>query len=367
MGPRYYWLDLFTEATWQEFLEAGAQISGFREGRWKSLQQIKPGDYLLCYLTRLSRWIGILEVTSEAFRDDTPIWKNEPFPCRIRVKPIICLTPETAIPITLLRDQLSIFENLSSPFAWIGHVRGSPRKWRIQDGEAIVHALTETQNNPIVRPIPANKNGHQPTLLKAKIGTVTVPGNDESTEEPNKDTKEEPRLHTEVQWLLLKLGNDMGLSVWVANNDRSQEFNGHRFADLPHLRMELPLQFDAATNRTIELIDVLWLKGNAIAAAFEIECTTSIYSGLLRMADLIAMQPNLNIQLYLVAPDERRSKVITEINRPTFSRLSPPMNQMCRFISIPTLQERIIQAASVIKYLKAEFLEELSESCEIEI
>jgi hypothetical protein len=158
----------------------------------------------------------------------------------------------------------------------------------------------------------------------------------------------------------------MGLDVWVANNDRSREFNGHRFCDLPRMKKELPLQFDAATNRTIELIDVLWLTGNAIIAAFEIECTTSIYSGLLRMADLIAMQPNLNIPLYLVAPDERRNKVITEVNRPTFSRLSPPMKQMCRFISIPTLQDRIKQVSSVIRYLKAEFLEELSESCEIE-
>jgi hypothetical protein len=83
------------------------------------------------------------------------------------------------------------------------------------------------------------------------------------------------------------------------------------------------LQFDEATNRTIELIDVLWLKGNAVVAAFEIESTTSIYSGLLRMSDLIAMQPNLNIPLYLVAPDERRQKVFAEVNRPTFSRLSP--------------------------------------------
>jgi hypothetical protein len=115
----------------------------------------------------------------------------------------------------------------------------------------------------------------------------------------------------------------MGLDVWVARNDRSRDWNGHRFTDLPRLRAELPLQFDEATNRTIELIDVLWLKGNAVVAAFEIESTTSIYSGLLRMSDLIAMQPNLNIPLYLVAPDERRQKVFAEVNRPTFSRLSP--------------------------------------------
>jgi hypothetical protein len=53
-------------------------------------------------------------------------------------------------------------------------------------------------------------------------------------------------------------------------------------------RAILPKQFDPVTNRTIELIDVLWLDGNSIEAAFEIEGTTSIYSGILRMSDLLA-------------------------------------------------------------------------------
>ena len=124
-----------------------------------------------------------------------------------------------------------------------------------------------------------------------------------------------------------------GFNVWVARNDRGKELKGKSFSALPHMKTELPLQFDDATNRTIELIDVLWLQGNAIVAAFEIESTTSIYSGLLRMADLIAMQPNLNIPLYLVAPDERREKVMIEVNRPTFCRLNPPLSEICRFIS----------------------------------
>src|SRR5262249_31128291 len=112
-------------------------------------------------------------------------------------------------------------------------------------------------------------------------------------------------------------------------------------------------------------IDVLWLRGNAIVAAFEIESTTSIYSGLLRMSDLIAMQPNLNIPLYLVAPNERRNKVTEEINRPTFSRLNPPMSRMCRYIPFSELRARVAQVSSVVRYLKPEFLEELSESCEV--
>jgi hypothetical protein len=158
----------------------------------------------------------------------------------------------------------------------------------------------------------------------------------------------------------------MGFDIWVARNDRNRDFKGKKFADLPKLKKELPLQFDDATNKTIELIDVLWLQGNAIVAAFEVESTTSIYSGLLRMSDLIAMQPNLSIPLYLVAPDEKREKVFTEVNRPTFSRLSPPLSQICKFIPFSELKSQIGKVATIIQYLKPEFLEELSESCVLE-
>lgn len=95
MNKRNYWLDLFTGTTWQEFLDAGGEISGFRENRWKTVQKIKPGDYLLCYLTGLFRWIGILEIVSEPFKDETPIWKFDTFPCRLKVKIVTQLEPET--------------------------------------------------------------------------------------------------------------------------------------------------------------------------------------------------------------------------------------------------------------------------------
>src|SRR5689334_18838899 len=99
MPTRNYWLDLFTGITWQEFLDAGANISGFRESRWNTVQQIKPGDYLLCYMTGISRWIGILEVISDPFRDNAVIWKEDVFPSRVRVRVVVQLTPATAVPI----------------------------------------------------------------------------------------------------------------------------------------------------------------------------------------------------------------------------------------------------------------------------
>jgi len=125
MSTRSYWLDLFTGTTWKEFLDAGGMVSGFRDSRWKTVQKMKPGDYLLCYLTGISRFIGILEVTSPAFRDQSPIWKDEDFPSRVRVKEVVSLTAETAVPVYELRDRLSFFKDVKSPIAWTGHFRGS--------------------------------------------------------------------------------------------------------------------------------------------------------------------------------------------------------------------------------------------------
>jgi hypothetical protein len=365
VASRTYWLDLFTWATWQEFLSAGGQVSGFRESRWAAVKQIKPGDWLLCYLTGLSRFIGMLEVTSEAYRDQTALWSDEVFPCRLRVKVLAALTPETAVPIHDLSDRLTFFQNMTSPIAWTGRLRGSPSRWKSEDGQAVAAAINDAVSNPVSRPVDPAKLARRPKVLRARIGPVTVPDDKEEIQEEGEEERR-PKAHSEIQWLLLKLGCDRGLDVWVARNDRGRAFEGNRFSKLPRLKAELPLQFDEATNKTVELIDVLWLQGNAIAAAFEIESTSQVYSGLLRMSDLIAMQPNLSIPLYLVAPAERRNRVIAEVNRPTFARLRPPMAEMCRFLSFSALRDSIKQIQNYVKHMKPDFLVEISESCEAE-
>jgi EVE domain len=368
MPERSYWLDLFTPQTWAEFQKAGSSVSGFRESRWAAVQKIQKGDYLLCYLTGVSRWVGVLEVTSnKPFKDHTTIWKDEAFPCRLSVKPVFQLDAETGVPVKDMKDVLSAFKKAdSSPLAWTGRFRGSPTKWSQADGEVVVSAVEYAHKNPVKRPVDPNKLKYRPKGVEAKIGLVTVPASDTDNSPEDSQAAEQPKeptAHTEIQALLLQLGSEMGFDIWVAKNDRTRSYNGIRFAELPRIKTALPLQFDDATNRTIELIDVLWLQGNAIVAAFEVESTTSIYSGLLRMADLLAMQPNLNIPLYLVAPDERRNKVMEEVNRPTFSRLNPPLAGVCSFVSFSSLRERLKQVQGFVKYLKSDFLDELAEEC----
>lgn len=372
MPQRAYWLDLFTPATWQEFLDAGASVSGFRGSRWNAVRQLKPGDYLICYLTQVSRIIAILEVTSEPFQDsETKIWKNEVFPSRVEVRVVVAVPIEESVPITELADQLTFFQNLKSPMAWTGLVRTSPVRWKSEDGEIIVAAMLDAQANPVHREIDPRKLAPKPTTVETTFGTVTVPPNETAGAAADRNNGStsvpgEESAHTEIQWRLLTLGSAMGLDVWVARNDRNRSHRMQSFADIPKLRASIPNQFDEATNRTIELIDVIWLRGNAFQAAFEIESTTSIYSGLLRMSDLVAMQPNLNIPLYLVAPDERRNKVLSEVNRPTFSRLTPPLRSVCRYLAFSVIREQFPEDPRLIRHLGPTFLDEYSESCEID-
>jgi predicted RNA-binding protein len=150
---RTYWLDLFTVETWKEFRDHGSEVSGFRESRWATLQKVKPGDYLLCYLTRVSRWVGLLEVTGEPFFDEEPIWSSQAYPSRVRVRAVVALPPEHGVPVLGMREELTVFQGLDNPNRWSGPFRGSPRRWKPADGEAVVRALQDAEANPVERPL----------------------------------------------------------------------------------------------------------------------------------------------------------------------------------------------------------------------
>ncbi|HEX9399750.1 MAG TPA: type II restriction endonuclease, partial [Anaeromyxobacter sp.] len=74
---------------------------------------------------------------------------------------------------------------------------------------------------------------------------------------------------------------------------------------------------------SVPLIDVIWLDrgGEQAAAAFEVEHTTSIYSGIMRMLDLASGPAKAVRGLYLVAPDAREDDVRKQLTRPAFRRI----------------------------------------------
>lgn len=367
-----YWLDLFTGTTWEEFRKAGANVTGFRERMQKRARRVKRGDIFLCYLTGIMRWVGALEVIGPT-TDSTRIWESDPFPVRFTVRPVVTLDPECGIPMERFEGKLDFYRGPEHRGGFKAFLRMSPNLFRRDDdGTLVMEALRVAQRNPISTPVDARKLARKASYFKVEFrkGKVAVPTvvsvpeqDEEGAPAESLPAVETATRHTEIQYHLLRLGADLGLDLWVARNDRSKSYNGELLGAMPNMLDQLPTQFNEATNRTIELIDVLWLRGNTILAAFEIEATTSIYSGLLRMSDLLALQPNLDLALYLVAPDDRRGKVRQEIARPTFAYRDKPLPKVCGFVTFSRLMEKVegIRQLGLAGSLKPEFLKTTAE------
>jgi hypothetical protein len=75
---------------------------------------INLGDYLLCYLTGISQFVGILEVKSKCYTDATLVWLDEIFPIRFGVQLVEKLDAKTAVPVLSLKMSFS-YSSGSSP------------------------------------------------------------------------------------------------------------------------------------------------------------------------------------------------------------------------------------------------------------
>lgn len=143
--------------------------------------------------------------------------------------------------------------------------------------------------------------------------------------------------HTQIQYLLIKIGRALKYDVYVARNDRHRSYDGQSFALLTVPELP-PAGWPPEVMDTVGMIDVIWLKPGTgeIASAFEIEKSTSIYSGILRMEDLARSIPDCTCHFYLVAPDQREKDVMAQLARPAFrgdladiSLAFIPFNDLC--------------------------------------
>lgn len=94
--------------------------------------------------------------------------------------------------------------------------------------------------------------------------------------------------------------------------------------------------FPTHVKDTISLIDVLWLDFNGnIICAFEVEKSTSIFSGILRLYDLALTMNSQDCKFYLVAPNKREKEIKAQLLRPSFQH-----KQMCSISYILFLELR---------------------------
>lgn len=152
---------------------------------------------------------------------------------------------------------------------------------------------------------------------------------EEQTPPPQREISE----HLRMQWLLLKMGRQAGEIVWAPKNDQQRITTEYNFGEFPD-------KFVAGMDtqaKYVENIDVVWKQEFRIGAAFEIENSTSIYSGLLRFADLTMVAPNTLYPMFIVAPGERRNRVREQLLRPSFRHLG--IGEKVRYLSYEKVNE----------------------------
>lgn len=172
----------------------------------------------------------------------------------------------------------------------------------------------------------------------------------------------EENEHLRMQFLLTEIGRALGYQVYIPLNDRSKLFDGRSLvldtlSDLP--------SFDLSDDvkKTVRLIDIIWLTKDKdrIVCAFEIEKSTSIYSGILRLRDLTIDLGDKGCEVFLVAPDDREKEVMAQLQRPSlkfagsagikyvlFSTLCENCAALCRFGNDYKILFKIAKSADLV-------------------
>jgi hypothetical protein len=134
--------------------------------------------------------------------------------------------------------------------------------------------------------------------------------------------KEEIRLslsrHSELIALLAKIGEARGHSIWIGQREQRESASGLveevRLRDLVTVKAK-PATLKGVNNlRPVLDMDLLWLNGNEVIRAFEVECTTTMTSGLQRGSNLSATVPKT-----MVIPEEREQDFERKMKSPLFS------------------------------------------------
>lgn len=165
-----------------------------------------------------------------------------------------------------------------------------------------------------------------------EIGKQILEQGVEVFEEPQ---EREPTEHDEIQWRLIRLGKATGNDVWVPRNDQGKVYMGNKFRDFVLKEFEPGLDIP----KPVENIDCVWRYGFQIMSAFEIEHSTAIYSGILRLSDLKYLAPNSNYPLIIVAPKDVKYRVSEQVRRPTFSNPYLKLKEVIKFLSYERLRE----------------------------
>jgi type II restriction enzyme len=181
---------------------------------------------------------------------------------------------------------------------------------------------TEPHENGIISTIECDLTISERPSVETVYGVIQIP--EDYKVEVSVDAQ---RRHTQIQILLAEIGNMLNFSTYIAANDQHLLYRGKPLLSLPNVVPDLSVVNqtrawpDAVENG--RLIDCIWFKnGRLMPAVMEVEHTTGVTSGLVRMKKFKDSLPAFNSRYVIVAADEDRDYVFDKCRESIFSDLN---------------------------------------------
>lgn len=140
-----YYLIITTRKDYKFDVKNNFKFLGFPSRNRNSVKNFKVGDKIIFYLTKISSFAAVVEVTGEYFFSTEKIWEDEfdLWPHRIKCKPIKYIEdPEKMIYIKDIWDNLDMISNKDK---WGSQVQGSFRKITENDYNVISKEIMEVK------------------------------------------------------------------------------------------------------------------------------------------------------------------------------------------------------------------------------
>lgn len=221
-------------------------VQGFKERYRKIVKRFQPGDKIVYYIYKISKFGAIAEITSGYYKDETKIWTEdeELWPTRAKSKPILVLEKDEFLDVRKFIDKLTFIKDRWSPEFWGFAFQGSIREIPEEDYQFIESEMRKITSRRKLIPEKKEK------LMELKA--------EEDFEKAIMNLSLESKsLHDRIGEILATIGS------W-------QEYNTYtRHKITPEHSQEL---------------DVAWLSGKNPAVAIEIQIGGSIPSAIANLS-----------------------------------------------------------------------------------
>ena len=327
------------------------------DGVWGSktskIARWEPGDHLIVYVGRALA--ALFTITGEPYYEELPIWPGDMYPYRVPIQLEKVIHPANRYSLNNKDVRQALVKHHTRAYGIALVLGGQP-----VDDETARVLLAHIERSPAWADF--NPSRMLQALIAQRVVEQTALAEEILRAQPEMHPDpEESSPHTRMQFYLAQLGHALDFQVWIPKGDQSRAYHGTRLAEFSRTDLP-PLPFNEHAVRIIRNIDVIWLHDDMPTHLFEVEHTTSVYSGLLRMSDLITLIPALNIEMYICASTDRKPKVRAEVNRPTFARRTVPLAERCRFIPFERLADFMDAQRDYLGHFNVSILDELSES-----